>query len=400
MDLKERFIKYVKVDTTSLLNSSQTPSTSCQFDLAEILEEELKELGLETKLVKECIVYGKLKGNAPGDKIGFIAHMDTVPAVSGKNVNPRVIENYDGKDIILNEKENIIMTVEEFPYLSLDKGCDLIVTDGTTLLGADDKAGIAEIMSLLQYLKDHPEVKHPEIRVAFTPDEEVYRGTENFDVKFFDADYAYTLDGGRIGEVNYENFNAASAEISIRGLSIHTGSAKGKMVNSLLVAMEFQSLLPVFDNPAYTENYEGFNHLETMSGNVDQTNMSYILRNHDAKLLEKQKQDFITAAEFINKKYGNILTLKLADSYRNMAPLIKENFHIVEKVKDAMKDLDIEFKAVPIRGGTDGATLSYMGLLCPNLPTGGRNFHGRYEYANLNEMEKIVELLIHMVTIK
>ncbi len=401
MDLIERFLKYVQIDTESMPESTLTPSTLKQKDLGRILVEELHELGLNNAMMsEEGIVYAWLKSNLdrPCDKVGFVAHMDTSPDMSGKNVNPRLIKNYDGKDIVLNEALNIKMSPKDFPSLKEDIGSDLIVTDGTTLLGADDKAGVAEIMDMIAYFVAHPEQKHGDIAVAFTPDEEVGRGTENFDVKLFNADYAYTVDGGDVNEVDYENFNAASAKVIVNGLSIHPGGAKAKMKNSLLMAMEFQSLLPVFDNPAYTEGYEGFNHLTTLSGDCEKTVMNYIIRNHDKALLEKQKGDFENAALFMNRKYGdNSIELVIEDTYANMRSYIEKKMSMIEIVYEAIRDMGMTPVSHAIRGGTDGASLTYMGLPCPNLGTGGRQCHGKYEYASINEMKKASELLIRIV---
>ena len=401
MDLIERFLKYVQIDTESMPESTLTPSTLKQKDLGRILVEELHELGLNNAMMsEEGIVYAWLKSNLdrPCDKVGFVAHMDTSPDMSGKNVNPRLIKNYDGKDIVLNEALNIKMSPKDFPSLKEDIGSDLIVTDGTTLLGADDKAGVAEIMDMIAYFVAHPEQKHGDIAIAFTPDEEVGRGTENFDVKLFNADYAYTVDGGDVNEVDYENFNAASAKVIVNGLSVHPGGAKAKMKNSLLMAMEFQSLLPVFDNPAYTEGYEGFNHLTTLSGDCEKTVMNYIIRNHDKALLEKQKGDFENAALFMNRKYGdNSIELVIEDTYANMRSYIEKKMSMIEIVYEAIRDMGMTPVSHAIRGGTDGASLTYMGLPCPNLGTGGRQCHGKYEYASINEMKKASELLIRIV---
>ena len=401
MDIIERFLKYVQIDTESMPEFTLTPSTLKQKDLGRILVEELHELGLNNAMMsEEGIVYAWLKSNLdrPCDKVGFVAHMDTSPDMSGKNVNPRLIKNYDGKDIVLNEALNIKMSPKDFPSLKEDIGSDLIVTDGTTLLGADDKAGVAEIMDMIAYFVAHPEQKHGDIAIAFTPDEEVGRGTENFDVKLFNADYAYTVDGGNVNEVDYENFNAASTKVIVNGLSIHPGGAKAKMKNSLLMAMEFQSLLPVFDNPAYTEGYEGFNHLTTMSGDCEKTVMNYIIRNHDKALLEKQKGDFENAALFMNRKYGdNSIELVIEDTYANMRSYIEKKMSMIEIVYEAIRDMGMTPVSHAIRGGTDGASLTYMGLPCPNLGTGGRQCHGKYEYASINEMKKASELLIRIV---
>lgn len=403
MDIVERFIKYVKIPTMSDPCSNSSPSSKKQLVLAKMLYDELKELGLdEVKLSDSGIVYAKLRANSDlkKEKIGLIAHMDTSPDMSDINVSPRIIKNYDGEDIVLNKELNIIMRTSDFPCLIKDKGVDLIVTDGTTLLGADDKAGVAIIMDVLSKLVLNPSIKHGDISIAFTPDEEIGRGTENFDVKYFDCDFAYTIDGGDVSDVEYENFNAASAIVDFNGLSIHPGSAKGKMLNSMLIAMEFQSLLPVFNNPMYTEGYEGFNHLCNISGDCEHTRSEYIIRNHDKEKLEKQKDDFINATTFLNKKYGeNTVKLSINDSYQNMKEYIVSKMYIVDDVKKKMKDLGIEPSSMPIRGGTDGAMLTYMGLPCPNLGTGGRNCHGKFEYLNIDEMKLMSKLLLSVVSI-
>lgn len=403
MDIVKRFVRYVTIDTQSDENSTAAPSTAKQFNLANLLQKELNELGISDACVSETgIVYGHLAGNCEEseDKIGFIAHMDTSPDMSGSNVRPGLIKNYRGGIITLNKELNIKMDPAIFPSLKNDIGHDLIVTDGTTLLGADDKAGIAAIMDMLQYLKDHPEIKHGKIAIAFTPDEEVGRGTENFDLDKFDADYAYTVDGGNANEIEYENFNAASAVVKINGLSIHPGSAKNKMLNSQLVAMEFNSLLPVFDNPACTEGYEGFNHLLNINGDCESTTMNYIIRNHDRTKFQDQKDDFVNAANFINKKYGDkTVELNIEDTYANMREIIETNFKIVEKVKNKMRKIGLNPVSNAIRGGTDGASLTYKGLLCPNIGTGGRNCHGKFEYLSINELKKVSELLVEIAKI-
>ena len=400
MDLIERFIKYVKVDTESMHESSLTPSTLKQLDLGNMLVEELHELGLKDAFISEQgVVYAKLKSNMDKevDHIGFIAHMDTSPDMCGKDVKPRIIHHYDGNEIVLNSELNIMMSPEKFPLLKKDVGSDLIVTDGTTLLGADDKAGVAEIMDMVEYFVTHPEVKHGNISIAFTPDEEVGRGTENFDVKLFNADYAYTVDGGNASDIDFENFNAASAKVTINGLSIHPGTAKNKMKNSQLMAMEFHHLLPVELNPAYTEGYEGFNHLTTMAGDCEKTVMNYIIRNHDKTLLEKQKRDFENAAIFMNAKYGSeSVVLEIEDTYMNMRSYIEKNMDIVNQVYEVISEMGMTPNSSAIRGGTDGASLTYMGLPCPNLGTGGRNCHGKFEYASINEMRQVSKLLIEI----
>lgn len=397
MDLIERFIEYVKIDTESKPESDLTPSTLKQLDLGKYLLSQLHDLGLKDAVMsKEGVVYAWLRSNMdhPVDRIGFVAHMDTSPDMCGKNVNPRIIEHYDGSEIILNETLNIKMSPKDFPSLTQDIGHDLIVTDGTTLLGADDKAGVAEIMDMVEYFVTHPEVKHGDISIAFTPDEEVGRGTENFDVALFNADYAYTVDGGNASDVDFENFNASSAKVIVNGLSIHPGTAKGKMKNSLLLAMEFQSLLPAFDNPAYTEGYEGFNHLTTMSGDCERTVMNYIIRNHNRDLLNKQKDDFENAKMFMNRKYGEgTIEIIIEETYANMRSYIEQKMEMIDQVYEVIQEMGLTPRSSAIRGGTDGASLTYMGLPCPNLGTGGRNCHGKFEYASIQEMRLVSELL-------
>jgi tripeptide aminopeptidase len=402
MNVTERLTRYAKVDTQSDEFSTATPSTQKQFVLAEMLKEELTGLGLvNIELTDSCIVYGTLEANTEGQPcIGFLAHMDTSPAASGENIKPRVIENYDGGEIVLNEELRIVMTPEQFPQLLKDKGCDLLVTDGTTLLGGDDKAGITAIMGMLEYCQEHPEFKHGRIAVAFTPDEEVGRGVENFSIERFGADFAYTVDGFNADELCYDCFFANSAEVKVHGLSIHPGSAKGKMKNSLLIAMEFQSLLPTFDNPMYTADREGFNHLCDMQGDCEDTVMHYIIRNHDLAKLNKQVGDFKAAAAFLNYKYGkDTITLDIRETYRNMRERIEQCPEVLEKASAAIRSLGYEPVSYAVRGGTDGAGLTAMGLPTPNLGTGDRNCHGKFEYVNLNELEKVVEVLKEIVRV-
>lgn len=400
MHVLERFLSYVTIDTESVPDREQIPSSEKQFDLAKKLEAELREMGAsDVRLDAHCYVYAKIP--ATTDKkvpaVGFIAHMDTSPAISGANVKPRIIRQYDGNDITLNENLGVYLRVSEFPALLNYKGQDLVVTDGTTLLGADDKAGVAEIMSMAEYLLTHPEILHGDILIGFTPDEEVGNGATCFDVKNFGADVAYTVDGGEIGELEYENFNAASLKVHIQGRGIHTGSAKGKMKNALLIAMEFQGMLPVFDNPMYTEMYEGFYHLDGMSGNVETADMDYIIRDHDREKFE-QKKAFVKHVEaFLNAKYGEgTVTAVVKDSYLNMKELIAPHMYLIDYAKEEMENLGITPIISPIRGGTDGARLSYEGLPCPNLCTGGHNYHGKYEYVCVQSMEKITELLVKL----
>ncbi|MBR3468284.1 MAG: peptidase T [Lachnospiraceae bacterium] len=403
MNPVERFLRYVQIDTQSDENSGMSPSTAKQHDLAKVLSAELKELGA-TEVVydkKHCYVYATIpasRGYAKAPTLGFIAHMDTSPAVTGAGVKPRLIKKYDGKDILLNKRKNIVMKVEEFPELAELKGQSLIVTDGTTLLGADDKAGVAEIMTMAAFLVKYPEIKHGKIRIAFTPDEEIGCGPDHFDVKLFGADFAYTVDGGAVGELEYENFNAAAAKLIVTGRNTHPGTAKGKMINSILIAQEFQSLLPTFENPMYTEGYEGFFHLDKICGDVEKTTAEYIIRDHDKKLFEKKKETFARCAEFLNQKYGEgIATVEIKDSYANMRDVMGPYMHLIENAKDALEELGVEPKVVPIRGGTDGARLSFMGLPCPNLCTGGANYHSRFEYVHVQGMIKTAELLVRLV---
>lgn len=401
MDIKERFIRYVKIDTQSDANSMSSPSTMKQLDLSKLLVKELEELQAKSVVLDQFgIVYAHIPANVEGAKtIGLVAHVDTAGEMSGKNVKPRLISNYQGTDIVLNETKNIVMKVEEFPHLKRVIGQDIIVTDGTTLLGADDKAGVAIIMDVVKYLKEHPEILHGDIKIAFTPDEEIGRGVENFNVDYFAADFAYTLDGSDMHVLNYENFNAASADVVIKGSSIHPGDAKDKMVNAILVAMEFNALLPKEDVPHLTEGYQGFNHVTNIEGEVEGAKMHYIIRNHDSDKLEKQKGDFLKATSILNAQYGEgTVNLTLKDSYRNMGSLLKANPEALNRVYDTYKRLGIEVVALPIRGGTDGAQLSYRGLLTPNLGTGGYNFHGKYEFVSLTQMKKMVQVVTDLVT--
>ena len=400
MNLTQRFLNYVKVDTESDPKSNTYPTTMKQFDLAHILVKEMKEMGISDAHVDEYgIVYGSILANTelPCATIGFIAHMDTSPDMSGKDVKPRIVEKYDGNTIVLNEALNITMSPKEYPSLAKHVGHDLIVTDGTTLLGADDKAGVAEILDMCQRILASDE-KHGTIKIAFTPDEEVGKGPDNFDVEKFGADYAYTVDGGDIECIDFENFNAASALVKFSGSSIHPGEAKNKMRNAILMAFKFHSLLPQKDDPALTEGYEGFNHVHDIKGGCEYAEMEYIIRNHDKTIFEKQKQDFILAKDFMNAFYGSdVVEVEIKDQYANMRELIETKMEIVEKVEDAMRELGMHPKHTPIRGGTDGAQLTYRGLLCPNLGTGGYNFHGKYEYVSIQSMQKISDLLVKIV---
>ena len=396
----ERFLKYVSYDTESDEASESCPSTAKQLVLAEQLRQELIELGAADVRVSE---FGYVFARIPATSdekvpvLGFIAHMDTSPALSGADVKPRIVQDYDGGDIVLNEEKQIVMKVADFSFLPGLKGEDLIVTDGTTLLGADDKAGIAEIMTMAEHLLTHPEIKHGEICIGFTPDEEIGRGADRFDVADFGADIAYTVDGGALGELEYENFNAASAKVVIHGASIHPGSAKLKMKNALLIGMEFQRLLPTFENPMYTEGYEGFYHLDVMNGSVEEAQMDYIIRDHDRAKFEEKKRFFADAAAFLNRKYGEgTVVCEIRDSYYNMKEKIEPCMYLIDTAEAAMRACGVEPIVVPIRGGTDGARLSYMGLPCPNLCTGGYNYHGKYEFIPVGSLEKTTEILVEI----
>ncbi len=399
----ENFLEYVTIDTQSSEESSSTPSTAKQHDLAVVLERQLREMGAEeiTYDKEHCYVYATVPASAGYEQapvLGFIAHMDTSPAVTGTGVKPRIVESYDGKDLVLHQEKQIIMKVSDFPELTSYQGKRLIVTDGTTILGADDKASVAEIMAMAEYLLQHKEIPHGRIRIGFTPDEEIGAGADHFDVKLFGADYAYTVDGGRLGELEYENFNAAGAKVKVHGRSVHPGEAKDKMRNAILMAQEFQAMLPVFENPMYTCGYEGFYHLDQLHGTVEEAVAEYIIRDHDKVKFEKKKETFIRIGEYLNRKYGEgTFTIELKDSYYNMKEIIEKHMHLVGNVIEAMEELGIEPVVVPIRGGTDGARLSFMGLPCPNLCTGGQNFHGRFEYACADDMEMIVKLLVRIV---
>lgn len=404
-EVVERFLRYVKIDTQSEEKEDGSfPSTDKQRKLALLLKQELEEVGAEEVYYDEkyCYVYATIPATTKKAMpvLGFIAHMDTSPAVSGANVNPRIVKNYDGKDIVLNEQDNIILSAEAFPEMREYTGKDLIVTDGRTLLGADDKAGISEIMTMAAFLCRNKDILHGEIRIAFTPDEEVGAGVDHFDVERFGADFAYTVDGGKLGELEYENFNAAGAKITIHGCSVHPGDAKNKMINALLLAQEFQSLLPVEQNPMYTEKYEGFFHLDALNGTVEKAVADYIIRDHDRQKFEEKKRKFFKAADFMNEKYGEkTVEVVMKDSYYNMKEKIEPHMHLIENAKKAMEELSVEPVVMPIRGGTDGARLSFMGIPCPNLCTGGHNFHGKYEYICVQSMEKIVEILLKIIEI-
>ena len=394
----ERFLRYVSYETTSDEFSETCPSTPKQRLLGQQLVKEMLEMGIEDARIDENgYVYGSIPGDPALPAIGLIAHMDTAPDASGANIKAKIVP-FDGSDICLNEEQGIYLRESEYPALALHHGKHLIVTDGTTLLGADDKAGVAEILAAAEYLKT-ARIKHATLKIAFTPDEEIGRGADRFDIPGFGADYAYTCDGGLIGEMEYETFNAAGATVDFKGLNIHPGSAKGKMVNAQYIAMEFQSLLPAAQKPEYTEGYEGFLHLTDMEGSVEHARLRYIIRDHDMGKFTEKKEIMAAAADFLNRKYGEgTVTLTVKDSYYNMREKIEPCFYIVERAMKAMRAVGMDAKTSPVRGGTDGARLSYEGLPCPNLCTGGDNYHGRFEYIPVEDMEKCVEMLISLLT--
>ncbi|MBA9028005.1 peptidase T [Peribacillus huizhouensis] len=397
-EIIERFTSYVKVDTQSNEESLSCPSTPGQLKLGHMLVDELKEIGMtEVSMDANGYVMATLPANSSKNipTIGFLAHLDTATDFTGKNVLPKLVENYDGNDILLNETLHIILSPRDFPSLSNYKGHTLITTDGSTLLGADNKAGIAEIMTAMRYLIQHPEIKHGKIRVAFTPDEEIGRGPHKFDVTAFNAKYAYTVDGGPLGELEYESFNAAGAKITIKGTNIHPGTAKGKMINSMKIAMELQSKLPAEQTPELTENYEGFYHLLSFQGDVEQTKLVYIIRDFDKVEFQAKKTKLENIVNELKEKYGdNSIVLEMTDQYYNMREKIEPVKEIVDIAYEAMKKLDIEPKISPIRGGTDGSQLSYMGLPTPNIFTGGENFHGKYEFISVDNMIKAVNVIV------
>ncbi|MAP53503.1 peptidase T [Altibacter sp.] len=398
--LINRFIGYVTVDTESDPESDTTPSTMKQWDLANALVEELKSIGMEEVTIDEhAYIMATLPSNVDHEVpvIGFISHFDTTPDFTGANVKPQIIENYNGKDIVLNETENIILSPDDFEELLLYKGKTLITTDGTTLLGADDKAGIAEIISAMEYLIQHPEIKHGKIRVGFTPDEEIGRGAHKFDVQKFGAEWAYTMDGSQVGELEYENFNAAGAVVSIKGKIVHPGYAKGKMINSMYIATDFINSLPRLETPEHTEDRQGFFHLYSIKGGVDDTKLQYIIRDHDREHFEARKEMLLKLADDINEQYEReAVTVEIKDQYFNMREKIEPVMHVVDIAEEAMKKAGITPLIKPIRGGTDGSQLSYMGLPCPNIFAGGHNFHGRYEYVPVESMQKAIEVIVNI----
>ncbi|HMM03902.1 MULTISPECIES: peptidase T [unclassified Dysgonomonas] len=402
MTVTDRFIKYAKFDTESDTETGITPSTPGQMVLAREIEKELREMGLEDiTLDDNAYLMATLPANT--DKkipaIGFIAHLDTSPDLTGKDVNPRIVKNYDGNDIVLNKDTNVVLSPADFPEMLDYKGQDLIVTDGNTLLGADDKAGIAEIITAIKYLQDHPEIKHGKIRIGFNPDEEIGLGAHKFDVEKFGCEWAYTMDGGPIGELEYENFNAAGVKINIQGRSVHPGYAKDKMTNALVVANKLISLLPAGERPEHTTKYEGFFHLTNVSGTVDSATVGYIIRDHDRDLFEGRKRLMLETVDFINKLYPKSTTVEIKDQYYNMREKVEPVKHIVDMAFEAMEAVGVTPVVKPIRGGTDGAQLSFKGLPCPNIFAGGHNFHGRYEFVPVQSMEKAVEVIVKLAEI-
>ncbi len=396
----DRFLRYVAVDTQSDPESESQPSSARQLDLLKMLRDELKAMGVEAELDEYGYVMASIPSNCGKDvpAVGFIAHVDTAPDASGKDIRPQIVKDYDGKDILLNAESGLSLKTDEFPELLEYKGQTVITTDGTTLLGADDKAGVAEIMNAVQYIVEHPDFRHGEIKIGFTPDEEIGRGVVKFDVKKFGAKYAYTMDGGRIGELEYENFNAASATVRIQGRNIHPGYAKGKMLNAILIGMELNALLPVEQRPEYTSDYEGFFHIISFSGTVEEATFSYIIRDHDMSLYEKKKETMQKCVDFINGKYGEgTATLTIRHQYYNMRKEVEPHYHIVEKAVKAMEMEGITPHIQPIRGGTDGANLSFMGLPCPNIFAGGHNFHGKMEFVPLESMEKASKVILNII---
>ncbi len=399
--LLEKFYKYIGIDTQADPTSQTFPSTKKQFNLARVLVEELREMGLEDAHVDEnCYVMATLPSNIDKEVpvIGFLSHVDTAPDMSGADIKPNIVEDYDGEDILINHEKQMFLKVADFPELKKYVGQTLITTDGTTLLGADDKAGIAEIMTAIEYLTQNPEIKHGTIKIGFTPDEEIGKGVDHFDVKKFGAQYAYTVDGGEVGELEFENFNAAYAKVMVQGRNVHPGMSKNKMVNSMIVGSEFNDMLPVFDRPEFTEHYEGFFHLIKFDGTVEESVLQYIIRDHDRQKFENRKKLFREAADFINKKHGEgTLKVEMKDQYYNMREKVEPVYHIVEIASEAMKEVGIKPNIKPIRGGTDGSRLSYMGLPCPNIFAGGHNFHGKYEFIPLESMEKATKVILKII---
>lgn len=400
MNITDRFLKYVSFCTTSDEETNLTPSTPGQVEFAQFLKKELETLGLqEVELDENGYIMATLPANTEGKPvIGFIAHMDTAPDASGKNIQPRIVKNYDGQDIILNEKENIVLETAKYPEILRYKGQDIIVTNGKTLLGADDKAGIAEIVSACEYLIAHPEIKHGKIRIGFTPDEEIGQGADHFNVEKFGCDWAYTMDGGAIGELEFENFNAAACKIKIHGINVHPGYGYHKMINSMRIGYQLAVMLPRWETPEHTQEYEGFYHLIGMNGTVEETVLNYIIRDHDRARFESRKREMEHLVRKVNREYGEgTAEIELRDQYYNMREKVEPVMHIIDLVKASMKEIGIEPKVQPIRGGTDGARLSFEGLPCPNIFAGGENFHSRFEYLPIPSLEKASELIITIV---
>ena len=400
--LIDRFLRYVSVDTQSNPESESQPSAAKELDLLKMLKDELEAMGVEAELDEYGYVMATIPSNCGKDvpAVGFIAHVDTAPDASGKDIKPQIIKDYDGGDIALKGVEGLYLKVEDFPEMKDYEGQTLITTDGTTLLGADDKAGVAEIMDAVQYIIEHPEFKHGKICIGFTPDEEIGRGVVKFDVEKFGADYAYTMDGGAVGELEYENFNAASASVKIQGSNLHPGYAKGKMKNAILIGMELNSLLPVEQRPEYTCGYEGFFHIIGFNGSVEEATFSYIIRDHDMDLYEKRKQTMQDCVDFINKKYGEgTAIVEIKHQYYNMRKMVEPHYHIIEKAVKAMEMEGIKPRIQPIRGGTDGANLSFKGLPCPNIFAGGHNFHGKLEFVPLESMIKASKVILNIISL-
>jgi len=403
MALLERFLKYVSIHTTSDENTGLVPSTPQQMEFAKILAEELKDMGMQdVSLDKKGYLMATLPSNIDKNvpTVGFISHLDTSPDMSGKNVKPRIVENYDGNDIVLNEKESIVLSPKQFPELTMYRGQSLVVTNGLTLLGADDKAGIAEIMTAMDYFIKNPDVKHGKVRIAFNPDEEIGLGAHHFDVEKFGCQFAYTMDGGEIGELEYENFNAAGAKVTFYGTNVHPGYAKNKMVNSMKIATKFMATVPANESPEYTDGYEGFYHLTGIGGDVEKTTVSYIIRDHDRKKFEERKAHLQMLVDKINSEFGdNTATLEVKDQYYNMKEKVEPVKYIVDIASEAIRQAGVEPKVKPIRGGTDGAQLSFKGLPCPNIFAGGHNFHGKYEFVPIQSMEKATEVVKNIIKI-
>ena len=400
MNITERFLKYVSFCTTSDEETNMTPSTPGQMEFAKYLASELKEIGMqEVTLDENGYVMATLPANVEGKPtIGFIAHMDTAPDASGKNVKARIVENYDGQDILLNAEKNIVFEVAKYPEILDYKGQDIIVTDGTTLLGADDKAGLAEIVTACEYLIQHPDIQHGKIRVGFTPDEEIGQGADHFDVEKFGCDFAYTMDGGAVGELEYENFNAAGCKVKVHGVNVHPGYGYHKMINSMRIANHFATMLPRWETPEHTQGYEGFYHLIAMNGSVEETTLQYIIRDHDRARFESRKREIEHLARKINQEYGEgTVEVEIRDQYYNMREKVEPVMHIVTLVEEAMKEVGVTPKVQPIRGGTDGARLSFEGLPCPNIFAGGVNFHSRFEYLPIPSMEKAMQVILQIV---